>query len=271
MTSFPSLEPTGALEVRNFSHRFANFLAVEPLDLDARASEFVGILGPSGCGKTTLLRSLAGLISPTSGTASLDGKQLINRPGSVAYLPQSDSLLPWRRALDNAVIGAQVTGGDVDDAREHAAELFNRFGLAGFERSWPHQLSGGMRQRVALLRTFLLPQRLVALDEPFGALDALTRGTMQEWLQSVWMADQRTTLLVTHDVEEALLLADRVLVMSSRPGRLIADVDVALARPRDAALVTSNEFVALKRTVLAALRGGNGKQQNARHRSTESK
>jgi ABC-type nitrate/sulfonate/bicarbonate transport system ATPase subunit len=174
-------------------------------------------------------------------------------PGLVAYQPQHDLLLPWRRVLANASLGAEVAGVGRDLARTEAAARFNRFGLAGFERAWPAMLSGGMRQRVALLRTFLVPRPVLLLDEPLGALDALTRRSMQEWLQEVWTEDGRTVLLVTHDVEEALLLADRVLVLSARPGRVVLDRPVSFVRPRRASLVTDPEFVDAKRQLLEAL------------------
>jgi ABC-type nitrate/sulfonate/bicarbonate transport system ATPase subunit len=168
-------------------------------------------------------------------------------------MPQRDLLLPWRRALANATLGAEVAGRPAGDARREALELFPRFGLSGFERSWPSQLSGGMRQRLALLRTFLIPASTLLLDEPFGALDAITRRQMHAWLQEVWERDRRTVLFITHDVEEALVLGDEAYVMTPRPGRLAARVGVPFPRPRTAALVTSPTFVALKAELLDAL------------------
>jgi ABC-type nitrate/sulfonate/bicarbonate transport system ATPase subunit len=175
------------------------------------------------------------------------------RPGLVAYQPQGDVLMPWRRVLANATLGAEVAGVPRVEARRAAAARFDRFGLSGFERAWPAALSGGMRQRLALLRTFLVPRPVLLLDEPLGALDAITRRAMQEWLQEVWLDDRRTVVLVTHDVEEALLLADRVLVMSARPGRFVADLPVSFERPRQPTLVTQAAFVAAKRQLLDAL------------------
>lgn len=245
-----------AISLRGLSHVYHGPPPVEALqgiDLDVAAGAFVAIVGPSGCGKSTLLRVLAGLTEPTAGIARVDGTSAIHHPGLVAFQPQRDLLLPWRRVLANATLGAEVAGLTRDDARRAAEGLVDRFGLAGFEHSWPSRLSGGMRQRVALLRTFLVPRPALLLDEPLGALDAITRREMQEWLQSVWAADGRTVLLVTHDVEEALVLADRVLVMSPRPGRFVGDYPVPLARPRGVDTVTRPEFVALKRDLLAAL------------------
>lgn len=228
------------------SHRFGDVAVIDDLSLDVAPGEFVSIVGQSGCGKSTLLRILAGLVIPTSGVVTGGGL------GSVAHLPQGDSLLPWKRALDNAALGLQVSGVSRADARTAAHELFETFGLAGFERSWPHELSGGMSQRIAVLRTFLLNQPVLCLDEPFGALDALTRRVIQGWLREVWLRDKRTTLLVTHDVEEALLLSDRVVVMSQRPGRIVKIFDVELddGKLRDE---TSAAFTALKRQILDAL------------------
>jgi ABC-type nitrate/sulfonate/bicarbonate transport system ATPase subunit len=227
--------------------------AITALDLEVAAGQFVALIGPSGCGKSTLLRIIAGLVAPTRGTAIVDGVRANGNPGLVAYQPQHDLLMPWRRVMANATVGAEVAGVAREDARVQAAARFERFGLAGFERAWPAALSGGMRQRVALLRTFLVPRPVLLLDEPLGALDAITRRSMQDWLQEVWTGDGRTVVLVTHDVEEALLLADRVVVMSARPGRILCDMTVDFARPRHAKLVTDAAFVAAKGQLLDAL------------------
>lgn len=227
--------------------------AVADASIEVERGAFVSLLGPSGCGKSTLLRVLAGLIQPTAGTATIEGETTVGEPGLAAFMPQRDLLLPWRRVEANAVLGAEIAGVPGDEAREQAAALYERFGLEGFERSWPGQLSGGMRQRLALLRTFLMPRDTLLLDEPFGALDAMTRREMQEWLEGVWARDGRTVLLVTHDIDEALLLSDVVYVMSPRPGRITARIEVDLDRPRRTADTTSAPFVALKGQVLEAL------------------
>jgi len=249
-----------AVEVRGLGHRFGSggdaTTALVDVDLTVGPGEFVALVGPSGCGKSTLLRVLAGLLAPTEGTASVAGADVVGHPGHAAFMPQKDALLPWRRALDNAVLGAELDGRDRAEARAEAQALFERFGLAGFETRWPRQLSGGMRQRLALLRTFLFHRDVLLLDEPFGALDALTRRDMVAWLQDVWLADRRAVVFVTHDVEEALLLADRVDVFSGRPGRIVDRVAVPFARPRDPDLVADPELVGLRRRILASLAGG---------------
>ena len=223
------------------------------LDLDVAPGEFVSIVGPSGCGKSTLLKVVAGLLTPTAGTVQVAGEDVIDRPGGVGYMPQKDNLLPWRRALGNAVLGAEIAGVPAKDAEARALPLFERFGLDGFERAWPSQLSGGMRQRLALLRTFLIDQPVLLLDEPFGALDAITRRSMQTWLQDVWLADRRTVIFVTHDVEEALWLADRVIVLSARPGHVVDVVELGTPRPRAPDLIADPAFVALRSRLLHAL------------------
>ncbi len=248
-----------AIELRGVTHAFAADPPVAVLDdvsLRVEHGRFVSLVGPSGCGKSTLLRMLAGLVVPDAGDALVDGAAVAGRPGRVAFMPQRDLLLPWRRALANATLGAQVAGVPADEARARAAALFERFGLAGFERAWPGQLSGGMRQRLALLRTFLMPRDTLLLDEPFGALDAITRRDMHEWLQDVWRADRRSVLFVTHDIEEALVLSDAVVVLSARPGRVVECVDVPLERPRTAHTTTTPEFAALKARLLSALEAG---------------
>ncbi len=251
----PAVAPA-AVQVVGLSHHFAGERTVDVLsevDLDVPAGAFVSLVGPSGCGKSTLLRILAGLMHPTTGSATVDGRSVIGRPGTAAYMPQKDNLLPWRRALDNATLGAEIAGARRADAAARALPLFERFGLAGFETSWPSQLSGGMRQRLALLRTFLMDRSVLLLDEPFGALDAITRRQMYAWLQDIWLADRRTVLFVTHDVEEALYLSDRVVVLSPRPGRVVATIGVDAPRPRSPALVTDPAFVARKADLLVAL------------------
>ncbi len=245
-----------AIELRAISHAFGDLQVLDDVTAVAERSHFVSIVGPSGCGKSTLLRILAGLLVPDSGTATVDGTSTIGRPGLVAYMPQKDLLFPWRRALANATLGAEISGVSRHEAQTKALELFPRFGLSGFERAWPAQLSGGMRQRLALLRTFLTPRDTVLLDEPFGALDAITRREMHRWLQEVWLADRRTVLFVTHDVEEALTLSDVVYVMTRRPGRIQARVDVPFDRPRGVELVTDEKFVQLKARLLAELDAG---------------
>jgi ABC-type nitrate/sulfonate/bicarbonate transport system ATPase subunit len=211
-------------------------------------------VGPSGCGKSTLLRILAGLVAPSGGVVFLDGGQPEVLLGRVGYMPQDDLLMAWRTTLDNVTVGLELAGVSRADARVQARAELARFGLEGFERHWPRALSGGMRQRAALLRTFLAGRNVLLLDEPLGALDALTREEMREWLLEVWEADRKTILLVTHDVEEAVFLSDRVYVMSGRPGRMRATVDVPLRRPRAQELTTTPEFIALEQAVRAPLR-----------------
>lgn len=195
--------------------------ALEGFSLDVAGGEFVSLVGSSGCGKSTALRVLAGLQPLTAGTVA------VAVGARTAWMPQVDGLLPWRRAMANALLGARLAGRDTTDVVEEAHRLFVEFGLAGFERAWPAQLSGGMRQRLALLRTYLTGAELLLLDEPFGALDPIRRRRMNSWLAGIWASHPRTAVLVTHDVDEALLLSDRVLVMSDRPGRVVGEFPTA--------------------------------------------
>ena len=230
--------------------------ALRGVDLTADDGEFVALIGPSGCGKSTILNIVAGLEQPSRGEVRIDGSSAPERLGRTAYMHQRDLLLPWRTVLDNVILGLEVTGVPRREARERARALVDRFGLAGFTDQYPAALSGGMRQRAAFLRTVLADRPILLLDEPFGALDALTRAAMQEWLLGLWDELRRTILFITHDVEEAVLLADRVLVMSPRPGTVVERAIVDLPRPRRYEMVTEPRFVALKATILAALRGG---------------
>jgi ABC-type nitrate/sulfonate/bicarbonate transport system ATPase subunit len=223
------------------------------LSFQVRPGEFLSIVGPSGCGKSTLFNILAGLIPPDRGVLRLDGTPVANLKGRVAYMQQKDLLLPWRNVLDNAILGMEIQGVPKSRAREEARQLLETFGLKGFEDHLPRELSGGMRQRVALMRTILCHKEILLLDEPFGALDAITRAGMQRWLLEVWMRFRQTVLLVTHDVEESLLLSDRVLVMSKRPGRIEGEVHIPLDRPRDP---THPEVVSRKARILNILEKG---------------
>ena len=227
---------------------------LEEIDFFVREGEFVSIIGPSGCGKSTLLNIIAGLEEPASGAIRLDGQPAPRRLGSVAYMHQKDLLLPWRTVLDNAVLGLEVQGRPRVEARQQARDLLETFGLQGFEGQYPSALSGGMRQRTAFLRTVLPDSPVLLLDEPFGALDALTRTDLQAWLLRLCDFLKKTVVLVTHDVEEALLLSDRVYVLTSRPGRVKQVLSVPLPRPREYSLVSTPEFVSLKADLLESLR-----------------
>jgi ABC-type nitrate/sulfonate/bicarbonate transport system ATPase subunit len=246
------------ITVEGLSHRFGDVEVLAGIDLDVPEGRFTSLVGPSGCGKSTLLRVLAGLLTPSAGAARISGREIVGQPGHAAYMPQRDLLLPWRRALGNATVGAEISGVPRRQAEAQAAALFDQFGLAGFEHAWPAVLSGGMRQRLALLRTFLCGRDVLLLDEPFGALDAITRRDMHVWLQQVLQSDPRTVLLVTHDVEEALTLSDTVVVLSSRPARIVEHMTVDLPRPRTADVVTDDTFVAAKSKLLHALEQGRG-------------
>jgi ABC-type nitrate/sulfonate/bicarbonate transport system ATPase subunit len=218
--------------------------ALADLSLDVAPGEIVAVVGPSGCGKTTLLELICGLIAPDAGTIEAS---------PAALMAQRDLLLPWASAADNAALALRVAGVDRGEARERAAALLRDFGLAGFERARPYELSGGMRQRVAFARTLLAGRPLLCLDEPFAALDAITRAEMQDWLAGTLASDPRTVVIVTHDVEEAIVLGDRVVVLSARPGRVVATLEVGAPRPRTR---TDPELVALRARALAALAEG---------------
>jgi putative hydroxymethylpyrimidine transport system ATP-binding protein len=236
---------THLVSVVGLTHRYGELDVLDDITFAVAPGGMTAVVGPTGCGKSTLLRILAGLIRQTAGNVSI--------PGGAAYMPQGDTLLPWRTALANATLGAELTGQDRSATARRASELFDRFGLAGFERAWPSELSGGMRQRVALLRTVIAGRATLLLDEPFAALDAITRTDLQGWLAELLSVESLTALLVTHDVDEALRLADQVLVMSPRPGRILTRFKVPLPRPRSAETITQPELATLKRRVIAVL------------------
>src|SRR5690606_26334931 len=209
--------------------------------------------GPSGCGKSTLFNLIAGLDLPTEGRVLMDGRDLTGLQGQVGYMLQKDLMLPWRTILQNVALGLEIAGVSKSSREELALRFITLYGLGGFEDRYPGELSGGMRQRAALLRTILFNRDVILLDEPFGALDALTRSQMQEWLLDLWDDLGKTVLFVTHDIDEAIYLSDVVYVMSARPGRIVRRLDIDLERPRKPSIVTSSRFTGLKDVALSQL------------------
>ncbi|MCC2098559.1 MAG: ABC transporter ATP-binding protein [Hyphomicrobiales bacterium] len=245
------------LELQNISMVFNSdgqeFVALAPVDLEVPAGRFISLIGPSGCGKSTIFNVVAGLLHPTTGRVLIDGEDATGMIGRVGYMLQKDLLLPWRTVLDNVALGMEIRGVPISEARERAAPLLKKYGLGGFEKRYPSALSGGMRQRAALLRTLLIDMEVVLLDEPFGALDAQTKSQMQEWLLQLFTDFGRTVIFVTHDVEEAVFLSDDVYVMASRPGRFVDKMPVDLPRPRERSIVSTPRFVAMKKYCLDLL------------------
>lgn len=224
----------------------ASVTAIESLSLRIYDKEFVSIVGPSGCGKTTVLNVLAGLISEYEGKAFVRGQSPRSGNPEVAYMLARDSLFPWRTAIENAAYGMEIRGVSAVTRSQRARELLSKVGLEGFEHAWPKALSQGMRQRVALARTFCLDSPILLMDEPFGALDAQTKIQLEDLLLDLWNTESRTVLFVTHDLAEAVALSDRVIVMSPRPGKILADVKVELNRPRSVRELQSNpKFLSL--------------------------
>ena len=244
------------LGLKNIVKRFGEVTAIDGVNLDIARGEFVTLVGPSGCGKSTLFNIVAGLLEADPGGEIGMGGKLVGAGGllgKVSFMPQRDLLFPWRTVLENAVLPNEIEGKPRAESLAKARTMCVEFGLKGFEDKYPQQLSGGMRQRVALMRTFMFERDLMLLDEPFGALDSLTRSLMQRWLLGIWEHHRRTVLFITHDIDEALYLGDRVVVMTARPGRIKQQFSVTLPRPREPALLTSAEFIALKRKLLDAI------------------
>jgi ABC-type nitrate/sulfonate/bicarbonate transport system ATPase subunit len=229
------------------------FHALAPVTLAISQGRFVSLIGPSGCGKSTIFNIVAGLLEPTGGRVLIDGVDATATIGRVGYMLQKDLLLPWRTVLDNAILGMEIQGVPLRAARERALPLLQRHGLSGFEYLYPNSLSGGMRQRAALLRTLLFDTDVILLDEPFGALDAQTKLQMQEWLLRLWADFGKTVVFVTHDIEEAIYLSDEVHVMATRPGRIIEAIPVPIARPRPRIVRLTPEFIAIKERCLELL------------------
>ncbi len=223
------------------------------LNISVVKGSFVSLIGPSGSGKSTFLNIIAGIERPDTGNIYLDGKDITGTSGNVGYMFQQDLLLPWRTLEQNARLGGDLRGLDKKITSDETRKWLERFGLQEFANYYPHQLSGGMRQRAALLRTILFGQSTLLLDEPFGALDALTRREMQYWLLSIWHEMQNTVLFVTHDIEEAILLSDQIIVLSKRPAEIVEKMDVPFPRPRNPELILSTEILELKKNLFHLL------------------
>lgn len=227
---------------------------LDRLSLTIRPGEFISIIGVSGSGKSTIFRLVTGLDEPSTGSITLAGDQDGKRLGKVGYMPQQDFLLPWRTIVENASLPLEIIGMDKRSAREKVLPLLHEFGLAGTENSYPAELSGGMKQRVGFLRAVLSGNPLLLLDEPFSALDAITRLSMQEWLIDQWIKRQATVLFITHDVEEALFLSDRILLLKNKPVTSIEEIEIPLARRRTRSDIYQPEMIALKEQLLCQLR-----------------
>ena len=246
------------IEIRAVHKEFAKgerrVVALEEIDLTVAEREFVAILGPSGCGKSTLLNMVAGFDLPTRGSVKVAGEEILAPAPTRGVVFQEPALFPWLTVMDNVVFGPKTRGQSAADYRARAAQIIEAVGLSGFEASYPAELSGGMRQRVGIARVLIMETKVLLMDEPFGSLDAQTRTLMQELLLALWERHHQTVLFITHDIEEAVLLADRVCVMTARPGRIKKSIEVRMPRPRSIELTTSPEFNALRREVLELIR-----------------
>ena len=248
---------TPRIELRHVSKTFSGIDRTVPVLQDVSfkvmPGELVTIIGASGSGKSTLFNLCVGLLKPDEGEILIDDERPENRTGMVGYMPQRDLLLPWRSVLDNVLIPLDIQGIPRRESRQKALEMLPHFGLETFENEYPSALSGGMRQRAALLRTWLMGRSTLLLDEPFGALDALTRKELQDWLLRVWQEFERTVMFITHDVEEAVYLADRVIVLSARPGEIKRELKIDLPRPRRQRMIAEPGFGKLVRELLEEL------------------
>lgn len=226
---------------------------LDGITLAVNAGEFVSVLGPSGSGKSTMLKLSAGLIKPDRGRVLLDNNDISGHPQLVSYMPQQDLLFPWKTLLENAALPLLAAGEKRKDALIRVKKMLPDFGLKGFADYYPHQLSGGMRQRAALMRMILVESKLILLDEPFAALDTLTRENLQDWLLKIWSSDRRSVLFVTHSIDEAIYLSDRIYVITERPGRIILEQKIELKRPRERIMVAGPEFSLYKKILIEAL------------------
>lgn len=247
----------GELSIEHLFKAYGNHPVLADMHFTVNEGEFVSILGPSGSGKSTLFHLIGGILEPDAGDIWLDGEKINGKRGSISYTPQMPSLLPWRSILKNVMLGGEIQG-NID--KNEAIELIEYAGLSGYENAYPFELSGGMKQRAAFIRSLLSPQPLICLDEPFSALDEFTRLEMQKWLLSIWQEHHRSILFVTHNIEEAIFLSDRIIVLSQTPAYVKEIFTIPFSRPRDEDLLLTEEFLAWKKTIYRGL--GNDVQKN---------
>lgn len=243
------------LSVRGISKSFEDGKIINRISLELREGEIVSLLGVSGVGKTTLFNIIAGLSEPDEGSVWLDGEDITGMPGKVSYMLQKDLLLPYHNILDNVALPLRIRGMKKKEAREKAASYFQAFGLEGTQRKYPAQLSGGMRQRAALLRTYLFSEKVALLDEPFSALDMLTKQSVHEWYLSIMEKIKLSTLFITHDIDEAILLSDRICLLTGKPGEITKEIPIHAQRPRGKDFRLSEEFLTYKREIISHLEG----------------
>jgi ABC-type nitrate/sulfonate/bicarbonate transport system ATPase subunit len=239
------------LSVKDVSKSFGLNEVIKEMDFSIKKNEFVSIIGPSGSGKSTIFNLIGGILSPDNGLITLGNEVINGKRGFISYMPQTPSLFPWRTVLDNVLLGQELQG---KKEVEKAKEMLIIAGLADYETAYPHELSGGMKQRVAFIRALLSPQEVICLDEPFSALDELTRIDMQKWLLSMWESHKRTILFITHNIEEALYLSDRIIVLSQKPSRVVTGIEVPFQRPRNESILLDEEFLKWKRKVHSSLK-----------------
>lgn len=244
------------LEVRNVSKSFDGKSVLEDISIELNRGELVSLLGVSGGGKTTLFNVISGLLQPDQGKILLDGSDITNQPGHISYMLQKDLLLPYRTIEDNVALPLLLKGVGKQEARQQVSPMFARFGLEGTQKQYPAQLSGGMRQRAALLRTYMFSQDVALLDEPFSALDTLTKSSIHEWYLDVMEKIQLSTLFVTHDIDEAILLSDRIYLLSGSPGKIAGEIVIQEMKPRRSDFNLTPEFLEYKRQILAVIHKG---------------
>jgi len=226
---------------------------LEDINITVISGEFVSIIGPSGCGKSTILDVLTGIVPDYDGSVNVDGIPLEKSNKRMGYMQQKDLLMPWRTLMDNVLLPLEIQGENIQESKKRIVDMLPIFGLDGFEESYPHELSGGMRQRAALLRTILVDSDIMLLDEPFGALDAINRSKMQEWLLKIWNEYKHTVIFITHDIEEAIYLSDKIFILSNRPAKVLNELKIEFERPRSKDILVKPEFLEYKKKMIEAL------------------